>query len=259
MAVNPRFVEMFEADLRFKVDSRCPSGQMEERFVVKSFQFFDFHRTGLIDFTQFYKTLERVGVIITKANANKVFEMVIARINSQAATPGNPELLDYRSYAKQVYNPESFDYIDNQVHKPLATPVYEAGYNDYTPSHSETQSHHGDTEVSQTPPRIVRSGYKEPITDTIEVILQELRKRVSVRGHNASSDLYRQFQIVDPDETGFVNKFEISKILRELDLNLLESQFYVVFETYDIHRDGNINYHRFLGKISFLKTIIIKI
>lgn len=163
---------------------------MEERFLVKSFQFFDFHRTGLIDFTQFYKTLERVGVIITKANAKKIFDDVIVRANAQTGAAGNPDLLDYRTFARQVYNPETFDFIDNQVHKPLATPVYETGYNIYTPDQSETHSVQAQEEVEQPPARIVRSGYKEPVVDTLDSILKELRTRAKVRGSFAFSDLH---------------------------------------------------------------------
>ncbi|CAI2364829.1 unnamed protein product [Moneuplotes crassus] len=251
MAVSGKFVEMFEADLRFKVDSKCPSGQMEERYLVKSFQFFDFHRTGLIDFTQFYKTLERVGVILTKPNALKIFEQVVERVNSNSASPSsNSDLLDYRTYARQVYNPESYDsVVDNQVHKPLTTPVYETGYDVNTPSQSETYSQHGDAESSHQTPRIVRSGMKDPNTDTLEMILQELRKRVRVRGPNAYALLHRQFKIVDINQEGFVNKFELSKILREMDLNLLESQFMVLFDAYDLNKDGNLSYHQFLDEL----------
>lgn len=49
--------------------------------------------------------------------------------------------------------------------------------------------------------------------------------------------------------TALVNKFEFSKVLRELDLNLLESQFSVLNDAYDLENDGNIHYLRFLGKI----------
>ena len=92
--LNMSALEMFEADLRFKNDSKWPSGQMEERFLVKSFQFFDIMRNGFVDFNQFYRTIEKLGVVMTKSKAEAIFE----EIWSQGY--GQKEWLDYKLYSK---------------------------------------------------------------------------------------------------------------------------------------------------------------
>jgi Ca2+-binding EF-hand superfamily protein len=237
-------LEMFEADLRFKVDSKCPSGQMEERFLNKSFQFFDFHRSGMIDFTQFYKTLERVGVIATKTNAEKIFNEII-RLGF-----GEDEHLNYKEYAKRVYNPASFDRLDTQVHKPLSTPVYEDRYPTYdlpVPSSHYSESSPPKSASSQHA-NIKRSGFKQTTSDTVETIMDELKQRIKMRGSKGFINLQRQFKLTDTNSIGTVNQYEFSKILREYDLNLLESQYYVLFNAFDRYKDGQIDYKTFTSK-----------
>lgn len=238
-------LELFEADLRFKVDIKCPSGQMEERFLVKSFGFFDFRRDGSVDFTQFYKTLEKIGVVATKSNAEKIFNLIIEQ------GYGHEGGIDYRAYAKKVYNPASFDMLDNQVHKPLATTVYEPSYpKHHYAYHSEQASARGSPakSVASQQINIKRSGYKEKTSDTVETIIDELRQRIKMRGAKGFIGLQRQFVLTDTKNLGTVNQYEFSKILREYDLNLLEPQYFVLYNAFDRRKDGQIDYVAFKGK-----------
>jgi Ca2+-binding EF-hand superfamily protein len=45
---------------------KCPSNQQEDTFLAKSFKFFDIHNKGQVNFDQFSRTVEKVGVIIEK-------------------------------------------------------------------------------------------------------------------------------------------------------------------------------------------------
>ena len=201
-----------------------------------------------------FKTLERVGVIATKANALKIFNEIIS------LGYGQEGYLNYRNYARKVYNPASFEYLDNQVHKPLATSVYEGNYQDYChPGVSDHQSEKDDSpsKTSAYAAGIKRSGYKEPSLDTLESIIEELKQRVKVRGPQGQYELLYKFQIVDSDNQGCVNKWEFSKILREYDLNLLDNQYEILFDSYDFYKDGNINFRQFMSKIK-LKSLVLK-
>lgn len=236
---------MFEADLRFKVDSKCPSGQMEDRFLIKSFQFFDFRRCGAIDFTQFYKTLERVGVIATKSNAEKIFYQLIDM------GFGEDGQLDYKKYAKKVYNPSAFDPHDVQVHKPLATAVYETAYPMYDPNKEAplyTESKPSPAKSTSSHAPIKRSKFIEATSDTVDSIIDELRQRIKMRGAKGFIGLQRQFKGIDKNNEGTVNQFEFSKVLREFDLNLLESQYNVLFNAFDKRKNGQIDYLAFKSK-----------
>lgn len=236
-------LEMFEADLRFKVDIKCPSGQMEERFLTKSFQFFDFHRTGLIEFAHFFKALEKIGVIITKVNAEKMFDEIID------GGYGQDGYLDYKKYASKVYNPDSYAQLDNQIHKPMSGSVYGDMYPAYNATRDDARSVASESVAPKSQNSYVlsrRKGMVETTTDTIEDILSELRLRIRMRGSRGFISLQRQFKVTDTYEKGSVNQFEFCKILREFGLNLLDAQYQVIFNVYDSAKSGQINYRQFM-------------
>lgn len=45
---------------------KCPPTQAEETFLAKCFKFFDIHNKGEVNFDQFFRTVEKIGVIIDK-------------------------------------------------------------------------------------------------------------------------------------------------------------------------------------------------
>ena len=49
--------------MKAKIMQKCPAGQGEEGFLAKCFKFFDIHNKGEVNFDQFYRTVEKVGVI----------------------------------------------------------------------------------------------------------------------------------------------------------------------------------------------------
>jgi Ca2+-binding EF-hand superfamily protein len=57
----------FEDQLKEKLTKKCPSNQSEETFLVKCFKFFDIRNKGEVDFEQFYRAVEKIGVIIEKS------------------------------------------------------------------------------------------------------------------------------------------------------------------------------------------------
>ena len=81
-------------------------------------------------------------------------------------------------------------------------------------------------------------------------IIEELRQKIKMRGSKGFIGLKRQFYSIDKKSTSTVNQFEFTKILREYDLNLLDSQYQVLFDTFDHRKKGNINYRDFIGKLS---------
>jgi Ca2+-binding EF-hand superfamily protein len=52
--------------MKAKLMQKCPPNQGEEGFLAKCFKFFDIHNKGEVNFEQFYRTIEKVGVIISK-------------------------------------------------------------------------------------------------------------------------------------------------------------------------------------------------
>ena len=67
---------------------------MEERFLNKSFHFFDIMRNGTVDFNQFYRTIEKLGVVLTKQKAAAIFDEICSQGYGQQGC------LDYKIYSK---------------------------------------------------------------------------------------------------------------------------------------------------------------
>ena len=56
----------FEAEMKAKISQKCPPTQGEEGFLAKCFKFFDIQNKGEVNFDQFYRTVEKIGVIIER-------------------------------------------------------------------------------------------------------------------------------------------------------------------------------------------------
>jgi len=81
--------------------------------------------------------------------------------------------------------------------------------------------------------------------DTVESIMEELRQRIKTRSAKGFVGLQRQFKMVDKSNSGTVNQFEFSKVLREYDLNLLDNQYNVIFHAFDRFKNGQVDYLTF--------------
>ena len=60
--------------MKAKISQKCPPNQGEEGFLAKCFRFFDIHNKGEVNFEQFFRTVEKIGVIIEKQVCTKCFE-----------------------------------------------------------------------------------------------------------------------------------------------------------------------------------------
>jgi Ca2+-binding EF-hand superfamily protein len=56
-----------------KVSLKSSTFTSEEAFLVKSLKFFDIYNTGELDFNSFYRSIEKIGVIIEKETLTYLF------------------------------------------------------------------------------------------------------------------------------------------------------------------------------------------
>ena len=89
-------IERFEAELKSKISHKSSSFQSEEGFLVKQFKFFDIFNKGSLSFDNFYRTVEKIGIIKDKEEVGNLF----------ADLHGiNPDgTINYREYAKHLYS-----------------------------------------------------------------------------------------------------------------------------------------------------------
>jgi len=52
--------------MKAKIEQKCTTTQSEEGFLTKCFKFFDIHNKGQVNFEQFFRAVEKIGVVIDK-------------------------------------------------------------------------------------------------------------------------------------------------------------------------------------------------
>jgi Ca2+-binding EF-hand superfamily protein len=57
-----------------KVSLKSNSFTSEEAFLTKQLKFFDIYNTGDLDFNNFYRSIEKIGVIIEKETLQYLFD-----------------------------------------------------------------------------------------------------------------------------------------------------------------------------------------
>jgi hypothetical protein len=89
-------IERFEVELKSKISHKSSSFQSEEGFLIKQFKFFDIYNSGSLNFDNFYRTVEKIGIIKDKEEVREFFEH-LAGVDAA----GN---INYREYATNLYS-----------------------------------------------------------------------------------------------------------------------------------------------------------
>lgn len=89
-------VERFEDELRFKISHKSSSFQSEEGFLIKQFKFFDIYNTGILSFDNYYRTVEKIGIIRDKEEVRELFPLMVG-----ITADGE---INYREYSKSLYS-----------------------------------------------------------------------------------------------------------------------------------------------------------
>jgi len=95
-------VERFITELKSKVSIKSPSSQSEESFLIKQFKFFDIYNSGTLSYDNFYRTIEKIGIIKDKEEVRQVFPELTG-INEAGE-------IDYRAFSKSVYSAATATY-----------------------------------------------------------------------------------------------------------------------------------------------------
>jgi Ca2+-binding EF-hand superfamily protein len=91
-----------------KVALKSNSFTSEEAFLVKSLKFFDIYNTGELDFSNFFRSIEKIGVIIEKETLQFVFD----NFYDQAHTGK----LNIKNWAKNVVSQAVPDVVAKSPH-----------------------------------------------------------------------------------------------------------------------------------------------
>lgn len=113
-------VERFQSQLKTKISNKSSSHQSEEGYLVKQFKFFDIYNTGVLDFNNFYRTVEKIGIIMEKEEVRDIFGYLCGV---------DGDVINYRQYSKDLYTDfpsSSYRAVEKgQTYSPSKHPVLE--------------------------------------------------------------------------------------------------------------------------------------
>lgn len=66
----------FENQLRTKIAQKNSTNMNEVQFLQKMFKYFDIQNSGKVDFDQFYRSMEKTGIIMEKTDLLDIFKRV---------------------------------------------------------------------------------------------------------------------------------------------------------------------------------------
>jgi Ca2+-binding EF-hand superfamily protein len=82
--------------------------------------------------------------------------------------------------------------------------------------------------------------------DTGTELLERFRERMRQRGARGILGLQRIFKIMDDDRSGYLDRNEFSKALKDYRVQVSQDEGNKLFSIFDINGDGNISYDEFL-------------
>mmetsp|Transcript_13353 Transcript_13353/g.11851 ORF Transcript_13353/g.11851 Transcript_13353/m.11851 type:complete len:532 (+) Transcript_13353:19-1614(+) len=128
-------IERFEEELKSKISFKSSSFQSEEGFLVKQFKFFDIYNTATLSFDNFYRTIEKIGIIKDKEEIRDLYPHLAGVQQSRE--------INYREYSKSLFSS-----------KPLYEQPKSVGYT-YSPSKHGASA---EMEEGKSSHQILRSG-----------------------------------------------------------------------------------------------------
>jgi len=103
----------------------------------------------------------------------------------------------------------------------------------------------GDRHLGNT---LVTSASSDPLLEQIGFRIREgVRQRIGQWG--SSFSLHRQFELIDNEKKGFVNKEEFSRVISQLGIGLSPIEISHLIHKFDRYNDGNIDYNEFIRVI----------
>ena len=109
------WINRFESDLNLKLSQKSSSFTSNEAILLKSFKYFDLDNSGAVDFEEWKKALQKIGVVLPAPPAGfEIFQYY------DADSSGS---LDYKEFCTQIIGHRS------RVNKPLSIPLVQSAEN----------------------------------------------------------------------------------------------------------------------------------
>lgn len=181
----------------------------ETQFLQKMFKYFDIQNTGKVDFDQFYRSMEKTGIIMEKSDLYEVFKRVDANGDGH---------MDYKEFSQAFFADE--------LQQSAAT---------VDPYIQEKARQMAASQAAQR--------------DAPEALLALFRDKLKARGAKGLIGLQRLFKIMDDDGSQTLSLPEFSKACRDFRIGISEENVPILFSRFDVNNDGTISYDEFLHAV----------
>ena len=214
-ADKDKTIQIFEKELKKKLEMRSTSHNKEEQVLLKSFKYYDLNNSGYASPKEFLQSIQKIGMTgFTEENILDIFKYYDKK---------NVGQIDYKEFVGLLFNNQS---IMNQ---------------DRATEESLTQKQIIDEQNKKEEEEQKNPELKE------ENLLNKIKSKLKEGGINAVISLESAFRNYDIESNQLVNYETFSNILNNnYKFNLTNGETAAIFQMFDQEQTGKIDYDEFI-------------
>ena len=214
-ADKDKTIQIFEKELKKKLEMRSTSHNKEEQVLLKSFKYYDLNNSGYASPKEFLQSIQKIGMTgFTEENILDIFKYYDKK---------NVGQIDYKEFVGLLFNNQS---IMNQ---------------DRATEESLTQKQIVDEQNKKEEEEQKNPELKE------ENLLNKIKSKLKEGGINAVISLESAFRNYDIESNQLVNYETFSNILNNnYKFNLTNGETAAIFQMFDQDQTGKIDYDEFI-------------
>ena len=209
--------QLFEKELRNKLALKSSGKTSEEALIIKAFKYFDLDNSGECSKDEFLKAIAKLGVTgFPNKQLLEIFETYDTNKNGE---------LDYKEFASCLYGEEDEDEEDNS--------------NKNEKNNNNTKGKNEDIGISEEAQAKLKNSK----------VMDKFRTVILKRGGTGILGLARQFKIFDDNNSKTLDLTEVTKAIRDFQVDLSPNEIKILFNILDEQGSGEISYDVFLREI----------
>ena len=200
-----RILKKFDEMLSAKIDQKNSTNMNETQFINKQFKYFDVSNLGQVNFEQFQRAIEKIGVVMPQFDLEQVFKAY------DVSGDGN---LDFKEFSQMFTQKTGM--INNEN--------YPSNNDPYLEEKERQQQMQGNK------------------FDSPSNLMKLFRDKLKHRGMRGMIGLQRVFDMMDDDQSGSLTSREFWKACKEFKLGISEENIPILFAAFDTNGDGTMSY-----------------
>ena len=198
-----------------KIQQKNSNNINESQFLAKCFKYFDIQNKGKVDFDQFFRAMDKLGIIMDRDDIYAVFKQYDV---------DNNNFVEYKEFSQVFLEGKKQD----------------------------SQGVAEDPYIREKQRREQESANVKK--DSPENLFLFFREKLKGRGPRGFIGIRRLFNMLDDDKSGQLTLQEFGKACKDFKIGVSEENIPNLFKYFDADKNGMIDYNEFmtllLGKLS---------